>query len=165
MKSEFVVLLLCTLCSACGSASSLQRIQDPQILSLPAQNQIVLLNFWATWCEPCTKEIPILIRLHTKFPDLKVIGVSLDAVENAGAVKKFIRKYQIPYHVMLRSGSQFDETMSKFDPKWTGGLPATFLFRNGQRIYSSLGIIQEAEITAILGEAGVPARHSGENQN
>lgn len=145
-----LALFLCVLVFACGSASTLQRIQDGEILALPTQNQIVLLNFWATWCEPCRKEIPILIRLHAKFPGVKLIGISLDAVENAGAVEKFIGKYKISYPVMMRSGSQFDETMGKFDPKWTGGLPATFLFKNGQRIYSSLGLIQEAELTEVI---------------
>jgi len=150
VRSATLALFLCIVCFACGSSATLQRIQDSEILALSTQNQIVLLNFWATWCEPCTREIPILIRLHAKFPNLKIIGISLDAVENAGAVEKFIRNYKIPYPVMMRSGSEFDETMGKFDPKWTGGLPATFLFKNGQRIYSSLGLLHEAEITEVI---------------
>jgi len=149
-SSASLALLFCVLVFACGSSSTLQRVQDSEILALPTQNHIVLLNFWATWCKPCIEETPILIRLHEKFPDVKLIGISLDAVENAGAVEKFVRKYKIPYPVMMRSGSEFDETMGKFDPKWTGGLPATFLYKNGQRIYSSLGLLHEAEITEAI---------------
>jgi thiol-disulfide isomerase/thioredoxin len=155
MIRKILALLISIVCMNCASSSPLQRINDPEITALPSENEVVLVNFWATWCEPCIKEVPILNRLHEKLPELKMVGVSLDALENEGAVKKFIRVHGITYPTYLRQGNQFEATMSKFDPNWTGGLPATFIFKGGKQIYSKLGPIQEEEILNVIDKSGI----------
>jgi thiol-disulfide isomerase/thioredoxin len=131
-------------------SESLQRMEDPQIQQLPAQDSLVLVNFWASWCAPCIQEIPILNRLHQQRPEIKMIGISVDAIENEGAVKKFIGKHSISYPIVLRQGRDFDGTMNFFDPGWKEGLPATFVFKNGQRIYSKIGALQESDLSQIF---------------
>jgi thiol-disulfide isomerase/thioredoxin len=123
---------------------------DPEIQRLPSQDSLVLVNFWATWCAPCIQEIPIFNRLHQQRPDIKMIGISVDAIENEGGVKKFIVKHSMSYPVVLRQGKDFEGTMKFFDPGWKEGLPATFVFQNGQRIYSKIGALQESDLTQIL---------------
>lgn len=65
------------------------------------KGKVVVLNFWATWCPPCRKEIPDLIALQKKYGnDLVVVGVSLD--ENGpAAVKSFVAKSGINYPVVM----------------------------------------------------------------
>jgi cytochrome c biogenesis protein CcmG/thiol:disulfide interchange protein DsbE len=66
------------------------------------RGQVVLLNYWATWCEPCQEELPALIQISRDSTpkDLAMVGVSLDAKSNTQAiVKQFAQQHRIPYPV------------------------------------------------------------------
>ena len=86
------------------------------------RGDVVILNFFATWCAPCRKEVPDLVRLHQRFAGdgLHVIGVSLD--ENGDAVlKPFIKQYGIAYPIVLAT----EKTI--FDYGGMQSIPSTFL--------------------------------------
>jgi peroxiredoxin len=57
------------------------------------RGQIVLLNFWATWCAPCVQEMPALIELHHERPDLAIVAVSVD--EDPQAYSRFLARYHV----------------------------------------------------------------------
>src|SRR5262249_1831244 len=63
------------------------------------QGQVVLVNFWATWCGPCVSETPALVRLYNQYRSrgFVVIGVAHGSEE--GAVTEFIKKFNIPYPI------------------------------------------------------------------
>ena len=64
------------------------------------KGQVVLLNFWATWCPPCRQEIPSMVELYKRFAPsgLKVIAVSVD--QRQKDLSSFVKEYQIPYEVL-----------------------------------------------------------------
>lgn len=66
------------------------------------RGNVVLLNFWATWCAPCREEIPVLVDLSTKYKSkgLKVVGVSVDS-ENLEQINEFIKDFKMNYPVVL----------------------------------------------------------------
>ncbi|MDI1313575.1 TlpA disulfide reductase family protein, partial [Prosthecobacter sp.] len=66
------------------------------------RGKVVVLNFWATWCPPCRREIPDLVALHEKYAEqgLVVIGVSLDE-GGATSVKSFVTKAGVKYPVVM----------------------------------------------------------------
>lgn len=68
--------------------------------TLSEQKSIVLINFWATWCPPCKKEIPILVRIYNKYKDkgFLILGIAFDKKE---LVKSFVKKYKINYPVLI----------------------------------------------------------------
>lgn len=81
----------------------------------------VLVNFWATWCPPCLKEIPDLIALHEQRKDLIVIGVAMD-IDDPKVVMDFVRSMSITYPIVLgdrKIASQLDEISL---------LPSTYFF-------------------------------------
>lgn len=70
------------------------------------KGKVVLLDFWATWCQPCIEELPELKALHAAFSarGFTVLGVSLDAL-GAQGVGPFVRENQVPYPVLLTGGT------------------------------------------------------------
>jgi thiol-disulfide isomerase/thioredoxin len=68
------------------------------------RGSVTLVNFWATWCGPCKKELPDLVEISREYADrgLRVIGVATDRTPNAASlVGEFVGKYSIPYQVVL----------------------------------------------------------------
>jgi DsbE subfamily thiol:disulfide oxidoreductase len=69
------------------------------IQTLP-KGEVILLNFWATWCPPCRKEIPSMIKLHKKLAaqGLKIVAVSVD--KNYDDLENFVNEHQMPFMVL-----------------------------------------------------------------
>jgi peroxiredoxin len=65
--------------------------------------QVILLNFWATWCVPCLGEMPELEKLHQRYRDqgLLVVGVSMDGPESVANVQPTVRRYGLTYPILL----------------------------------------------------------------
>jgi thiol-disulfide isomerase/thioredoxin len=120
---------------------------DAEIARLARQRQgIIVLNFWATWCEPCVEEMPILIRLHENNRKVQIVGISLDEANQVKVVRKFVAEHNIPYRIVLRQGENFETMVNSIDPNWIGALPATFVFYKGTLQYSKVGLLNEAEL-------------------
>lgn len=136
------------------SACAPFRINDAGIAALPKQKQVVVVNFWATWCEPCVEEIPVLVKLQKQHPEAEFVGVSMDdaTLKSEEKVHRFTRDHGMNYRVVLRDGQDFEAMVNSMDPDWMGGLPATFVFRDGKRVYSKSGPITEKELGAALSE-------------
>ena len=76
---------------------------DGRVVRLRDFSQPVLLcNFWATWCDPCRKEVPLLIAARQQFADkgLEIAGIGIDS---AGNLREFAKKYDIRYPVLVAS--------------------------------------------------------------
>ena len=59
------------------------------------RGKVVLLNFWATWCQPCVVELPSLLQLHHDMPNLVVVGVSID--EDPDAYARFLTRHHVDF--------------------------------------------------------------------
>ncbi len=92
------------------------------------QGKVVMLNFWATWCTPCQKEIPEFIALQNKYQNqgFRIIGISMD--DSIDPVRPFYQQMKINYPVVLGS--------AKLGEQYGGilGLPVSFLIGSDGRI-------------------------------
>ena len=93
----------------------------------------VVVNFWATWCVPCIQEIPEIAQFQREHPQVRVIGIAMDA-ENAGKVKQFAQKVGHDYPLVL-SNAKVEAQMG--EPK---ALPWTQIYDpSGKRVYNRAG--------------------------
>jgi cytochrome c biogenesis protein CcmG/thiol:disulfide interchange protein DsbE len=88
------------------------------------RGKVVLLNFWATWCQPCVAELPSLIQLHHDMPNLVVVGISID--EDPDAYTRFLTRHRVDF-ITVRDPAQSSPKLFHTD-MW----PETYVIdRNG----------------------------------
>jgi thiol-disulfide isomerase/thioredoxin len=95
--------------------------------------KILFLNFWATWCEPCTEEFPDIVSLRNSFPDslLDVVAISVDYPDEAESkVLPFLQAHQVEFPVYIADIKNQDNFINALDTSWSGAVPATFIFDN-----------------------------------
>jgi thiol-disulfide isomerase/thioredoxin len=106
---------------------------------LSKQNDTVyVVNFWATWCAPCVKEIPYFEKLNETYKDrkVKVLLVSLDFRKNLEtALIPFLNRRGIKSEVILLSDPDSNSWISKVDENWTGAIPATLIYHKTKRSF------------------------------
>jgi thiol-disulfide isomerase/thioredoxin len=104
------------------------------------RGQVVVLDFWATYCPPCREEIPHLVRLQKQFgpQGLKVIGLNVGGDEDRPKVPDFVKLYQIQYQL----ADPEDETVQSF--LVTDDIPQTFVIdRQGRVVEHLVGFAEE----------------------
>lgn len=97
---------------------------------------IYLVNFWATWCAPCIKEIPYFEQFGEKYRDknVKILMVSLDMRDQLETkLVPFIEKENMNNEVILLDDPNFNEWIPLVDKNWTGAIPATLVYGKGFR--------------------------------
>lgn len=100
-----------------------------QMLS-PESDTIYVINFWATWCKPCVKEMPYFEKLGANFADkkLKVILISLDFTKHLETqLIPYLKKNKIQSRVMLLDEPDANRWIDLVDPSWSGAIPATLV--------------------------------------
>lgn len=94
---------------------------------------IYVINFWATWCAPCIKELPYFEKLNAENKNVKVILVSLDSKKDLDKkLIPFIDKRKLKSKVLLLADKDYNSWLSKVDADWSGAIPATLLI-NGKK--------------------------------
>jgi len=90
---------------------------------------LVLVNFWASWCEPCKAEFPSLMSLRKKFADkgFKVVFVSIDEPRDFFAAEDFLKQNKVDFQTYYK-GSQDIRFVNQIFPQWEGAVPASILF-------------------------------------
>lgn len=106
----------------------------------------VLVNFWATWCPPCVREMPLLDSFAKENPHLPVVGLALDSLKN---MQNFQRKVQVSYP-LLQLDTQYLKLVKQLG-NTKGGLPFSILFdANGQIKAIYLGELHKEQLQEVL---------------
>jgi peroxiredoxin len=115
------------------------------------RGKVVLLNFWATWCPPCRKEMPDLEALYLKFKD-KDQGFVVLAIsdEDAAKVSSFLAERNITYPVLLDPGRKVNEQFQ------IDGIPKSFVYdRDGKLVAQSIDMRTQRQFLEMLAQAGM----------
>ncbi len=113
-------------------------------------DKIHVINFWATWCAPCIKELPYFEELQTKYPEkYEVILVSLDFKNQyESRLIPFVKKKNYNSRVVMMGDPKANDWIDRVDPSWSGAIPATYIYRGDTRLFAerefhSIGEIEE----------------------
>ena len=134
---------------------ALKDLNDKDVTLAQYKGQVVLVNFWATWCEPCQVEIPWMIEFQKKYSSrgFTILGVSMDE-EGKKTVQPFLdnkrfdvngQKEAMNYPILLGNGSiaeQFGGVL---------GLPTSMLYtRDGKKIRTIVGLVNHDDISKVI---------------
>ena len=110
----------------------------------------LLVNFWATWCDPCRDEFPDLVKIDGEFRPTTVdfVTVSLDELTDIKTeVPKFLTKMKATMPAYLLNVNDPEPAINAVDPKWQGDLPATFLYNEkGEIVFKHFGRVNTDEL-------------------
>jgi thiol-disulfide isomerase/thioredoxin len=127
----FLFCFVCTIAFADAQTIHPMRFDELQSKIEETKDSIVVLNFWATWCAPCVKELPYFEQLNKKyaFQKVKVILVNLDfnSKMESSAVP-FVKKKNLQSEIIHITDTDPNTWINKIDTNWSGAIPATIVY-------------------------------------
>jgi thiol-disulfide isomerase/thioredoxin len=116
----------------------------------PDKDTLKVINFWATWCGPCIKELPAFKAVSDKYPGVNFVYVSLDFTTNLERVKKMINAKGLKGDYYVLTGDQ-NVWINKIDENWQGDIPYTFLItQKGEKIKEPKTFESEEELEELI---------------
>ena len=133
------------------AAAELLPLDETAFSRVLAENKgkVVLVDFWATWCDPCRAELPQLLKLERKWHDrgLVLVTVSADSTDQEQAVLQFLERSRVRFPAFIKQVKDDEAFINAVDKKWSGALPALFLYdRSGRRVTSFVGEVEISDI-------------------
>jgi thiol-disulfide isomerase/thioredoxin len=131
-------IIFCTLVCVLESTYGQESVGLSQFKKeLSSGSKIKVINFWATWCAPCVKELPFFEKLNQENKEVEVLLVSMDydLDPNPEKVKRFIDRKKLQSKVLILAEANPTDWIDKIDKDWSGALPATLVInpRSGKR--------------------------------
>lgn len=153
---KFIFISAILLCSTVLFAQEINviKIDDLEKILASKDKEILVVNFWATWCAPCVKELPYFESLHREnSPDKDIILISLDFVDQIDKVKSFVARKKMQAPVVLLDEVDYNSWIDKVDSSWQGAIPATLILntKTGQRKFVAKEL-QEGQLDKLIKE-------------
>jgi cytochrome c biogenesis protein CcmG, thiol:disulfide interchange protein DsbE len=150
MRIQIAVAALLFAAFSATGAPQAKAPTDPKVIDAQGYQKLVqqhrgkplLMTFWATWCEPCRDEYPMLNQLakHYGPEGLQVVGVNFDDEGDLILMRRFIARYKPIFpNYRKKHGDEAGFTQAVW-PQWNGALPASFLYdKDGNQVGRVLG--------------------------
>ncbi len=111
-----------------------------QVTALLTQqdDRVYVINFWATWCQPCVAELPYFEQLaaQTAGQDVQIVMVSLDFQRDLrGKLKRFVENRPFTLPLLALADQDYNSWIGRVEEDWQGGIPATVIYKKGKRSF------------------------------
>lgn len=147
--------ILALLAAGLAPAAGLQPLDEAgyQRLLASSKGKVLVVNFWATWCAPCRKEMPELVALAAKYraKGLQFVTVAIDEESDAATAAEFVAKNKVPQPAYIKRFRNDEKFISMVAPRWSGGLPFTVVYdRTGRKVRVFPGEVNIRELEETL---------------
>ena len=114
----------------------------------------LVVNFWATWCAPCVKELPYFEKLNQENTNVKVILVSLDFEKQVESkLIPFLKKKKIASTSIYLAAKEYNSWLPKIDKNWSGSIPATVIFNQDKKIFVEQDFSNYEELNTFVNQS------------
>ncbi|HTJ48938.1 MAG TPA: TlpA disulfide reductase family protein [Cyclobacteriaceae bacterium] len=155
MTRILALFLLVTTSALAQQEISIVKFNTVQKLLDDKSAPIQIINFWATWCAPCVKELPLIeaINEQSAEEEVKVTLISLDFADKIDKVKSFVKLKKIKSTVVLLDDIDYNSWIDKIDKEWSGAIPATLLLntKTGKRKFIEKELV-DGELQTLIKE-------------
>jgi thiol-disulfide isomerase/thioredoxin len=120
---------------------TINSVDDMKSVFESAKGKVTLLNFWATWCKPCVKEFPELVKLYRTYKEkgFELLFISLDVPEDVEPkLKPFLQKQGVDFTTFYSTFAKPEELMDYIDKNWQGAIPTTYIYDKDGTMKSSI---------------------------
>lgn len=149
-----VLFLFCTLCNAQQTEVSVLKYEDLEKKIQSEKDRLLVVNFWATTCAPCVKELPHFMEINNQYLNnskFKMILVSLDRLVDKERVLKFIKNKNLTAEVVLLDDiKRMNTWIPRFEKEWDGNIPVTIFYKNGEKIHFNDGEMSKEDLSKII---------------
>jgi thiol-disulfide isomerase/thioredoxin len=167
-RTVFVVVMLLAIVApfAAPQAPKAAAVRDPELIDAEGYQKLLqqyrgkplLVTFWATWCEPCRDEYPMLNELAKQYAPqgLRVVGISMDDDGDMILMRRFLARYKPVFPNYRKKAGTEEAFRQAIFPGWNGSLPATFFYgKSGDQVGHVMGegtrATYESAIQSLLG--------------
>ena len=168
MGPRILIVAVLTITGVAGAARTTAQtaaLKDPELIDLAGYQKVVqqykgkplLVTFWATWCEPCRDEYPMLNEMAKQYAPqgLRVVGVNMDQDGDLILMRRFLARYKPVFPNYRKKKGDEDAFLQGVMKGWNGSLPASFFYaKDGTLVARQLGAADhdtyEAFIRALL---------------
>jgi len=144
MKQFFIAILACLILAGLTHGQDIKPIsKTDDIKSIMDANKgkVVLLNFWATWCKPCVKEFPDLVKLQNNYKDkgFVLVFISADMPEEIKSkVTPFLNQEKVDFTTYYIGSDKPEDIINYVDKDWQGAIPSTYIYDKDGNVKTSI---------------------------
>lgn len=152
----FIFPLFCLTWPAYAQSVKVVKFEDLERLVRVEDDTLNVVNFWATWCGPCVKELPQFEALNKTGASKKVrvLLVSMDDVKTLeNKVRPFVKQRKLKSKVVLLNEPDLNTWVDKLVPEWSGALPMTLIVNEKSQVRKFIGKpVKEGELESIINQ-------------
>ena len=148
-----IILLFISIAFSTTAQPKVVKLAELEKLIYTPSEKIQVINFWATWCGPCVKEMPLIEKLGQERNDIRITLVSMDLEldSNPDKVFRFVERKAIKSDVMILDAPDPNSWIDKIEKQWSGSLPATIVIntQTGKRAFAGKEL-KEGELESLI---------------
>ncbi|MEQ8926010.1 MAG: TlpA disulfide reductase family protein [Fulvivirga sp.] len=154
MKYLFILFILISSTFTFSQQVNVIEVDELVQLVNSEKEKVQVINFWATWCGPCIKELPFIEQVGESMKSkVDIQLVTVDFVEDLEKVEKFVERKQLKSNIYLINNVDYNSWIDKVDKRWSGAIPATVIVNpvTGERKFVEKEL-KEGELESLIEE-------------
>ncbi|NOT37769.1 MAG: TlpA family protein disulfide reductase [Saprospiraceae bacterium] len=154
--SVFIISLAFIATAASAQTIPLYTFPEFEARFLKSGSKKYVLNYWATWCKPCIKELPFFQAAYTdnKDPEIEFILVSLDEPNMVNTkIPNLLKKNNISIPCVLLNDSHYNDWIPKVSTEWSGAIPATQIVFGPKNVFVEKSFYSSDELIRFINES------------